>query len=750
MPERELARTESKPEIENWLEDVYRALQWQAPLSADVQNGDVIHEKLSSAELQAEAETKQEPGTYDDPRDDPAYLAEKNALLARLKQLNQAKLAERKRGPFVKGSAYEDNYYDAFTLLKDLYDEARHIAEQRDSQGLMDLKATETAIGTAEKAASAAITAYLKAKDDAEHQLQSYYDTSENLQRILQTYEKARPALHAWGIDLTGYNEAYASTMDTLTTLNKALAGSDLKAGIQAKNQSDVDVRKLEEAHAQAIVAADTRKAELSQNLSSLEGSVNALHKKQQGLIKAQEHLAQFRLGYERATGSLAQAQKDLDRGLGTDAKRAIEEAGKQHLVMQQVWLQGRAHASAQGEQSTSNDPKIAFGKLSVELERQHRFITDQLEHTDLVKRCSSTPNLFETSKQLARDLMEEAQSGLIDGNKRVGQNNLQALKDIFIQMEDGLNEARANFDICVLEIEEVQKDLDFHYRGRDVLVRYERVKQPKNSKVVKRFDEDYEKALNILERSESLLNTEGVKAARDNLKQARKNVKSLKDTVNLFQIALKKSPISGPEDQQFKIGGAIRDLRGELDELYALRSVFKDKEERDHFDNWYAKTISCVEAAETALEADLYERAEDLAENAEITLQTLRDSYERGVDTASKIEGYLQEAEAGKQSATSLYERHLSITEDDKLGAFLKHHAIALDSAKQAEFLLRRGDTREGRALLNTLRNALTVMEQSLIPTPKAEKPKKHRKLKDVFKRKPKAEAPSRSKKRK
>ena len=164
-----------------------------------MQDGEVIHDRLSSAELKAEAEAKQEPEISDDPRDDPAYLAEERTLLARLKKVNYAKLAEQKRGPFVKGSAYEKEYYDAFMLLKIRYDEAKTTSQGRDEQGLMDLKTTQAAIEHAEQAGSAAFAAYTKAKKDADQQLQSYHDTSKNLQKTLQMYESKRPALDAWG-----------------------------------------------------------------------------------------------------------------------------------------------------------------------------------------------------------------------------------------------------------------------------------------------------------------------------------------------------------------------------------------------------------------------------------------------------------------------------------------------------------------------------------------------------------------------
>ena len=552
------------------------------------------------------------------------------------------------------------------------------------------------------------------------------------------------------GVDLNGFDDAYDATMDTLTALNKALAGSDLKAGIQAKTQRDADLKKMAAAHEQVVLAADARKDELSNLLSSVESNVVSLAKKQHSLQKAPEHLNQFQQAHDLATGSLAQAQKELDAGQGTAARNAIDDASKQHLAMQQAWVQGRAHAAAHADNPNSGDPKVVLGKLSAQLEKQYGLVSDLLQHTDFFERCSATPGMFATSKQLANNLMSEAQSGLVDSNKHIAQKNLQVLKDVHRQMDTALKEARANYDICASDIEAVQKDLDFHYRGRDVIIRYERVKKPKNPKSLKRFDEDYEKALNVMDRAEFLLENESIKAARESLKQARRYVKSLKDSVSLFEVALKNSPISGPEDQQFKIEGAIRDLRGELSEFDSLRSIFKDQEERDFFDTWHKKVVDYLANAEAALGKQEFDQANDLAENAEIAMQALRDSYARGVETASKIEGYLLEAQSGKQKATSLYEQHLSIEEDGKLNNFLKHHAIALDSAKQAEIQLRRGDTQEGRTLLTAMNDALGVMEQSLIPTPKPEEPKKRHKLKDVFKRKLKSDDHSRGKKRK
>ncbi|MGG9998866.1 hypothetical protein ACQU0X_02150 [Pseudovibrio ascidiaceicola] len=724
MPDNKLS-----PEQHQWAQKVFRHLQWKFPLvEGDPTEEDEFEDvPLDDVSLGATTESNEDvtPQAETAPDDEltvrkKAHDAELGALYKRMRNTAKSiKVAGKRKPVFTE----EDESQDLFEAAKELGEEqierAQDLVGKEDEKGFTDLGGIKAHVDKADQYLKTMQAAYQKGRGNAVEELVDLKKTAALQQKRAEDVYKEREPILLWNVDLSAVDKAYDAAQDNFTEMNRAISGYVVSEVDRTLLVAKEKYAVLKDAMDSAKRYADAAGTDLLLKVSIAQREIRDLASQRETLDNTPDQQSAFDKVHGEATAAAQKANDAVLSKRGKDCEKALQETEKLISQMQQVLLQAIVGPSeiefSPPEDFDEEEIKRLTGDVTA-LESSVEGLNDQ---RDLVKNHGVNFPSFEAAYQSARTAILSAQTALLTKNAYSAQDNIRDIRDSAADMQDYITEAEAMLQIQVEQIADLRRELEPLADTRKDFERYAQADEKFGGKQLGRFDALCGEVTALIDYAEACMQGQRVEEADQAIGNSRNGLKKLEKETRSLQWMPKVNTAATEAEAREMLQKAIARVSVELEDYDSMRSVFKDNEERQIYANLHDKAADFAEQASNLLERKKFLASEDALDNARVTLDSMEIAYERGADTAAKVEGYLADAEAAKDRINAVYEQGTALQHPDHKNDFLSYNSIATDFAFQVEGLIAEGKVRDARATLSNLKVALANLERCVTQKP-------------------------------
>ncbi len=150
------------------------------------------------------------------------------------------------------------------------------------------------------------------------------------------------------------------------------------------------------------------------------------------------------------------------------------------------------------------------------------------------------------------------------------------------------------------------------------------------------------------------------------------------------------------------------------------------NREELRIFENLEQKANDYLLAADDAAKSGNLEDARDNLENGRIAVDGMQTALDRGISTASKLEGHMQAVADLLKQATAFYKKRKKIEYEQQLSDLLSYQSIVETLAQDANAFLGESRVNDAISAIDQMRTAVANMEKCFDEPKNAKKAKK------------------------
>lgn len=731
MPENKLTS-----EQHHWAQKVYRRLQWKFPLvEGDPTEEDEFEDiPLDDVSLDATAESNEEVTQKTDAEPDDELTARKKAHDAELgnlfKRLRKAAKSIRVAGKRKPVFTEEDESQDLFEAAKELGEEqielAKDLVGKEDENGFTDLGAIKAHADKADQYLKTMQSAYQKGRGNAVEELVELKKTAALQQKRVEDVYKEREPVLLWNVDLSAVDKAYDAARDNFTEMNRAISGYVVSEVDRTLSVAKERYTVLKDAMDSAKRYADAAGTALLLKVSIAQREIRDLAGQRVTLDNSPQQQSTFDKVYGEAAAAAKKANDAVLSNRGIDCENALEETEKLISQMQQVLLQAVVGTSEIEITPPEGFDEEELKRLSGEVTAQESTIEGLNGQRDIVKNHGVNFPSFEAAYQSARTAILSARTDLLAKSVRLAQESIMDIRDCAADMRDYITEAESMLQIQTQQIEDLRRTLEPLADTRKDFERYAQADEKFGGKQLVRFDALCGEVTALIDYAEACVGGQRVEEADQAIGNSRNGLKKLEKETRSLQWMPQVNTAATEAEAREMLQKAIARINVELEDYDSMGSVFRDNEERLIYTNLHDKAAGFAEQASVLMERKRFEASEDALDNARITLDSMEIAYERGANTAAKVEGYLADAEAAKDRINAVYEQGTALQDPDHKNDFLSYNSIANDFAFQVEGLIAKGKVRDARAILSNLKVALANLERCVTQAPRKKKKRK------------------------
>ncbi|WP_093183218.1 hypothetical protein [Pseudovibrio sp. Tun.PSC04-5.I4] len=654
-----------------------------------------------------------------------AYKAGKAKLNKRLRALDKAiRVAGKRRPVFVD----EDNrslFDDAQTLAKEQVDLANKIIIKPNADGVIDIAGMTAHLDKGDQYLSTMQVAYQKGQGVAVEELKELKVTAQQHQQKVEALYKGRDDFAKWDIDLTEFDDAYSRALDNFTEMNKAINGYVVADVDKTLATSKEQLNEFAKASQKAERFVDAAEAELFLKVSMAERGIAELFTKRSELENDPAQLSAFDRVYNAATADTARANAAIRVQHGREIDSAAQDAEKRLTELQQIFLQAKGSSSEEAEITPADNGDADYIKqLSKDVAALNKTVESVDGQRDLIKNHGLNFAEFKNAHQAAKTSVVGAQSDLLAGDTRSAESRMSDVRNSIAEMKGLVKEAEAALDVVADQIVLLRKE----FAGlADNRVSFAKLAELSDfgAKQLRKFDSVCGEVDARIDYAEACITSQSINEAYQAIDNSQDGMKRLKGDIESLLWMPKISTAATEQEAKESFEKAIAKVRDGIEEFSKKRTVFKDTEELKIFENIHDKAVGFADQADNFLARKKFEQAEDVLENARVTLDGLETVYERGLNTAAKVETFLAEVEETKDRINAVYKQGIALENQDHKNDFLSYNTIATDFALQVEGYIGEGKTKDARAILAKLKIAIVNLESCLTQTPQTTDPK-------------------------
>ncbi|WP_108818800.1 hypothetical protein [Pseudovibrio sp. Alg231-02] len=179
-------------------------------------------------------------------------------------------------------------------------------------------------------------------------------------------------------------------------------------------------------------------------------------------------------------------------------------------------------------------------------------------------------------------------------------------------------------------------------------------------------------------------------------------------------------------------IQNAVAQSYVEFGSLTEKAHLIIDKEQRKIFDNFEQKTDDYLNEAERAAEGEDIDVANDFLDNAKLSMKGMSEALDRGVSTALKLDGYVQEVTALLKEAGTYYKQRNKIPYEEQLSDLLSYQTMVETLGQEAKLLVSENRIADAKTAIEQMKAAIGNMPKCF-ETPKNAKTAKKATADDV-----------------
>ncbi|KZK90910.1 MAPK phosphothreonine lyase [Pseudovibrio sp. Ad5] len=182
------------------------------------------------------------------------------------------------------------------------------------------------------------------------------------------------------------------------------------------------------------------------------------------------------------------------------------------------------------------------------------------------------------------------------------------------------------------------------------------------------------------------------------------------------------------PEPQIPDLSPEIKKVRAKFEAYKKRRNIFKDVRDLEIFDNYVKKTADLLDKATDLNKLQNVDAAEDVLDNANLTLQEIEETYARGVDSACVLLHRKQELADIRARLKFLASFDLEGFSQGRQEEAPRLAGLIKTNADKAEAQLKAGEIKDSRDTFLALQTYLEMLELTLkeVPSKETQKPRK------------------------
>ncbi len=726
MPERK-----ANPQIDRWADAVLKTLKvefndkveifGESDELADIPLDDV---PLDDVSLEANEDIIEEPPKDQSEEDRAAaelalrkreHSKEVSKVCRDLRSLEKAiKVAGRRRDVFIEDVNLAV-FDDAKTLAALNTKQANAVLEKPDVDGFYDLEKVGQFTSRAEEYLRVMQSNYQEGQDVALDEIEGLRGIVEQHQKKAADVYANRKELENWNVDITPFDVAYEQAQSNFTEMNSAMSGYLVSAVHQTLKVAAVNLDILKETFRTIKNEISFEQVKLIERSSSTERDLAELSSRKSELEGNSVGLKDFEKLYASAQSDCKRATAAVSAQNGVEAGQAIERAEQTFIELQQVLLQNITVSGTETENSEQGDVTRLAGD-AVQLLQQ---VDDLVSQEEIVKEHRTDLPAFKEAEKSARKGIADAQSDLIDGNVSRAEDKLLEVKSNLSIMQEAVTEAQLELKICEDHIALLRKQLTPMLARRADILRQVDI-NPKYEKTLRRYDQIATEVETIIECAETAVKNEKLTEAIEEIANGQSGLKRLRYEVDGLQYLPKINTVLTQEDNAELFMQTLDQLREHISAYDKRKDVFRDKDERAIFDNLFDKAVDYADQAENAFNRQKFKKADDMVDNARISLDGLEIAYQRGVNTAAKIDGFELDINEAKIKIAACENFKDTVSDQKILGEFFSYQNIAYAFAYEAEGFIGSERIQDARGALADLKQALANLANFVAKPPK------------------------------
>ncbi|QUS57708.1 hypothetical protein [Pseudovibrio brasiliensis] len=721
MPENDLPQ-----EHETWAHEVLKAIKVGYNVEFDleedeqVSDGDNGHKKAAVSQAQEtppEATTEQ-PDLKDLAAQKALHQKEISKASRNLKSLAKAVHIAGKRSDVFIEDVTKKVLDDAKQLAQANIRQANEIMNKPNKKGFVDLDKMQAFMDRGEEYLRIMQTNF---KEGQEISVEGMKGLSAELQKKADDLHKQRTPAEAWGVDLSRLDDVHEQTCDRLTELNKALNGGSVATAKQNMLAASNNLAILREVLAKAQTQVETAKKDVEDRVQATETAAAELSARKAEIEHDPKVLADFEKEHDAVVADCKQASANASAGKGVEAVKAIESAEAHFSALQQVMLQSLASSpeTPQDEGGNQSEVKVLLGD-AIELTKKADELATQ---EDLIKGSNGLLPQFKDADKSARAAIAEAQNDLLTGDVTAAETKLIRAKHNLSAMRGLTIEAQSAIDIAAEQLSLLQRQVAPMIARRQEYVKLAET-DDRNIRYLERFDE-------VVGEVENHISQAGTAIAKENLSQANQEIAYGQAAVPGLQREVKKlqylntvKTAATKEENAELFAQTLDKLREDIAYFNDRDDVFKDKEESSIFDNLYERAVNYANQAEILFKRKKFEEADEAIDNSNIVLSGLEIAYERGVQTAAKVEQLKLEVKEAAEKIQSFENVAKAIVNEELRGEFLSYKIVATDYVNEALDYINQGRITDALSALADLKQAMTNLNGFLTNPPQPKQP--------------------------
>ncbi|MGH0003432.1 hypothetical protein ACQU0X_25440 [Pseudovibrio ascidiaceicola] len=721
MPENNLPQ-----EHENWAHEVLKAIkvgynvEFDVPEDEQVSDGENGHEKVAVSEAQEtppEA-TPEQPDLKDIAVQKALHQKELSKASRSLKSLAKAvHIAGKRRDVFIE-DVTKKVLDDAKQLAEANIRQANEIMNKPDKKGFVDLDKMQAFMDRGEEYLRIMQTNF---KEGQEISLEGMKGLSAELQKKTDDLHKQRTPAEAWGVDLSRLDDVYGQTCDRLTELNKALNGGSVATAKQNMLAASNNLAILREVQTKAQTQAETAKKDVENRVQATEAATAELSARKSEIENDPKVLGDFEKEHDAVLADCKQASAAASAGKGVEAVKAIESAEAHLSGLQQVMLQNLASSpeTPQNEGGNQSEVKVLTGD-AIELTKE----ADELRtQEDLIKGNGGLLPQFKDADKSARAAITEAQNDLLSGDVTAAETKLIRAKHDLSAMRGLTIEAQSAIDIAAEQLSLLQRQVAPMIARRQEYVKLAET-DDRNIRYLEKFDLVVGEVENHISQAETAIAKENLSEANQEIAYGQAAVPELQREVKKLQYLNTVKTAATKEENAELFAQTLDKLREDITYFNDRDDIFKDKEEAAIFDNLYERAASYANQAEILFKRKKYDEADDAIDNSNIALSGLEIAYERGTQTAAKVEGLKLEVKEEAERVQSFENVAKAIVNEELRGEFLSYKMVATGYVNEALDYINQSRITDALSALADLKQAMTNLNSFLTNPPQPMQP--------------------------
>ncbi|KZL13355.1 hypothetical protein [Pseudovibrio sp. Ad26] len=155
----------------------------------------------------------------------------------------------------------------------------------------------------------------------------------------------------------------------------------------------------------------------------------------------------------------------------------------------------------------------------------------------------------------------------------------------------------------------------------------------------------------------------------------------------------------------------AVAQAYVEFGSLTEKAHLIIDKEQLKIFENFEQKTDDYLNEAELAAVGEDIDAANDCLDNAKLSLKGMRDALDRGVSTALRLDGYVQQVSDLLKEAGTYYKQRNKIPYEEQLSDLLSYQTMVETLGQEAKLLISENRIADAKTAIEQMKAAIGNM---------------------------------------